>query len=66
MTWIARSPRVTAVSEFTAFGAPTTATTLTMSSVYDALWLSVGSAAVNLAGAAALALYALLKAFSRR
>jgi Na+/H+ antiporter NhaD/arsenite permease-like protein len=44
--------------EFTAFGARVTAMTLVMSSVYLALWLYVGSAAVNLAGAAVLAVLA--------
>lgn len=52
-------------AEFTAFGARTTAITLAMSSVYLALWLYVGSAPVNLAGAAVLALHALRKAFTR-
>ena len=41
-------------AEFTAFGARVTAITLAMSSVYLALWLYVGSAPVNLAGAALL------------
>lgn len=42
-------------NEFTAFGAPVTAMTLAMSSGYLALWLYVGSATVNIAGAALLA-----------
>jgi Na+/H+ antiporter NhaD/arsenite permease-like protein len=41
-------------AEFTAFGARVTGITLAMSSVYLALWLYVGSAPVNLVGAAAL------------
>jgi Na+/H+ antiporter NhaD/arsenite permease-like protein len=44
--------------EFTAFGARVTAITLLMSSVYLALWLYVGSAPVNTAGAALLAAFA--------
>jgi Na+/H+ antiporter NhaD/arsenite permease-like protein len=51
-------------AEFAAFGARTTAITLAMSSVYLALWLYVGSAPVNLAGAALLAVYAVRKALS--
>ena len=43
-------------NEFTAFGARVTALTLAMSSVYLALWLYVGSAIVNIAGAIVLAL----------
>ena len=39
-------------AEFTAFGARVTGITLAMSSVYLALWLFVGSAPVNIAGAA--------------
>jgi len=46
-------------TEFTAFGARVTGITLAMSSVYLALWLYVGSAPVNLAGAGMLALLAL-------
>ena len=46
-------------AEFAAFGARVTAITLVMSSAYLALWLYVGSAPVNLAGAALLALLAL-------
>jgi Na+/H+ antiporter NhaD/arsenite permease-like protein len=46
-------------AEFTAFGARVTAITLVMSSAYLALWLYVGSAPVNLAGAGLLALFAL-------
>jgi Na+/H+ antiporter NhaD/arsenite permease-like protein len=42
-------------NEFTAYGARVTAITLAMSSVYLALWLYVGSAIVNIAGAAVLA-----------
>jgi hypothetical protein len=42
-------------NEFTRYGARVTAITLLMSSVYLALWLYVGSAIVNIAGAAALA-----------
>lgn len=45
--------------EFTAFGARVTGITLAMSSIYLALWLYVGSAPVNLAGAVVLALLAL-------
>jgi Na+/H+ antiporter NhaD/arsenite permease-like protein len=41
-------------NEFTAFGARVAAITLVMSSVYLALWLYVGSAPVNIAGAALL------------
>jgi Na+/H+ antiporter NhaD/arsenite permease-like protein len=41
-------------AEFTAFGARVTAITLAMSSLYLALWLYVGSAPVNLAGAVVL------------
>jgi Na+/H+ antiporter NhaD/arsenite permease-like protein len=51
-------------TEFTAFGARTTAITLAMSSIYLVLWLYVGSAPVNLAGAALLAIYFLRKAIS--
>ncbi len=46
-------------AEFTAFGARVTAITLVMSSIYLTLWLYVGSAPVNLAGLAVLALLAL-------
>jgi Na+/H+ antiporter NhaD/arsenite permease-like protein len=42
-------------NEFTAYGARVTALTLAMSSAYLALWLYVGSVAVNLAGAALVA-----------
>jgi len=42
-------------AEFTAYGARVTAITLVMSSIYLALWLYVGSAIVNIAGAALLA-----------
>jgi Na+/H+ antiporter NhaD/arsenite permease-like protein len=42
-------------NEFTAFGSRVAALTLLMSSVYLALWLYLGSAVVNLAGAAVLA-----------
>jgi Na+/H+ antiporter NhaD/arsenite permease-like protein len=41
-------------NEFTAFGARVTGLTLAMSSLYLALWLYVGSAEINLAGAALL------------
>jgi Na+/H+ antiporter NhaD/arsenite permease-like protein len=51
-------------AEFTAFGARVTAITLLMSSVYLALWLYVGSAPVNVAGAALLAVYAVRRVFS--
>jgi Na+/H+ antiporter NhaD/arsenite permease-like protein len=43
-------------NEFTRYGARVTAITLVMSSVYLSLWLYVGSAIVNIAGAAALGL----------
>jgi Na+/H+ antiporter NhaD/arsenite permease-like protein len=42
-------------NEFTAFGARVTSLTLLASSLYLALWLYVGSATVNIAGAAILA-----------
>jgi Na+/H+ antiporter NhaD/arsenite permease-like protein len=42
-------------SEFTAFGSRIAGLTLVMSSAYLALWLYLGSAVVNLAGAAVLA-----------
>jgi Na+/H+ antiporter NhaD/arsenite permease-like protein len=42
-------------NEFTAFGSRVAGLTLAMSSAYLALWLYVGSAVVNLAGAAVLA-----------
>jgi Na+/H+ antiporter NhaD/arsenite permease-like protein len=42
-------------NEFTAYGARVTVITLVMSTVYLALWLYVGSAIVNIAGAAVLA-----------
>ena len=45
-------------TEFTAFGARVTGITLAMSSIYLALWLYVGSAPVNIAGAASLAILA--------
>jgi Na+/H+ antiporter NhaD/arsenite permease-like protein len=45
-------------AEFTAFGARVTAITLVMSSAYLASWLYIGSAPVNLAGLAVLALFA--------
>jgi Na+/H+ antiporter NhaD/arsenite permease-like protein len=44
-------------AEFTAFGARVTAITLAMSSIYLALWLYVGSAPVNLTGAAVLVVF---------
>ena len=43
-------------NEFTAFGSRVTAITLAMSSAYLALWLYLGSATVNIAGAVVLAL----------
>jgi Na+/H+ antiporter NhaD/arsenite permease-like protein len=43
-------------NEFMCYGAPVTAITLVMSSIYLVLWLYVGSATVNIAGAAVLAL----------
>jgi Na+/H+ antiporter NhaD/arsenite permease-like protein len=46
---------------FTAFGARVTAITLAMSSVYLALWLYVGSAPVNLAGAALMIVIGMLR-----
>jgi Na+/H+ antiporter NhaD/arsenite permease-like protein len=52
--------------EFTAFGGRVTAITLAMSSVYLALWLYVGSAPVNLAGAAVLVLFVAANAVRRR
>ena len=48
--------------EFTAFGARVTAITLAMSSVYLALWIHVGPAAVNVAGAVLLAAILALQA----
>ena len=48
-------------NEFTAFGARVTAITLTMSSIYLALWIYVGSATVNIAGAVLLAAILLLQ-----
>jgi Na+/H+ antiporter NhaD/arsenite permease-like protein len=47
-------------NEFTAYGARVTALTLVMSSIYLALWLYVGSVAVNLAGAVLVAVLVLL------
>jgi Na+/H+ antiporter NhaD/arsenite permease-like protein len=41
-------------NEFTRYGAPVTALTLAMSSIYLVLWLYLGSAIVNLVGAAVL------------
>ena len=48
--------------EFTAFGARVTAITLAMSSVYLALWIHVGPATVNVAGAVLLAAILALQA----
>jgi len=53
-------------NEFTAFGARVTAITLLISSVYLALWLYVGSAIVNAAGAVALVLLAALPRLLRK
>ena len=54
-------------NEFTAFGARVTGITLMMSSVYLALWLYVGSAHVNVAGAVCLMLiFAISGRFTRR
>ncbi len=44
-------------NEFTAFGARVAGLTLLMSSAYLALWLYVGSAIVNIAGAIGLAMF---------
>jgi Na+/H+ antiporter NhaD/arsenite permease-like protein len=42
-------------NEFTAFGSRVAALTLMMSSIYLAMWLYIGSAIVNIAGAVVLA-----------
>lgn len=53
-------------NEFTAFGARVTAITLVISSAYLALWLYVGSVAVNVGGATILAAIALAALFRRK
>lgn len=52
-------------NEFTAFGARVTGLTLVMSSIYLAMWLYIGSAIVNVAGAAVLAVLFAVQYFRR-